>query len=158
MIEINFIINSSPVVQKNNLTIIKINRGGKMVSFIDHSKKFKSQRNQIAIDIFSQYRKHGYSSPIDYMVDIDMVFFTTKQHEPDLDNLPAAYLDAMVYGVKDTKSKIKMAITLSDDKLVRRLTCEKIVKGDEHYVGEPRTEIRIRRYEHCDSPEGSRDR
>ena len=143
--QIEFVILGRPLVQKNNLQIIKVRRGGKLTSFIDHSSKMKSVRDRVSMEMYNQYTGQGYTKPIDFLNEVDFTFFVLRQGEPDLDNLPALFLDAM-QGFKVKKSNLKIAITMLDDKLVRKLSCEKIVKGDFKYDGQERCEIRIRKY------------
>lgn len=143
---IKFIIYGRPLVQKNNLQIIKVKRGGKLVSFIDHSSKMKSFRDKVSMEMYKQYTNQGYTKPINFLNEVSFRFFVLKQSEPDLDNLPAIFLDAM-QGFKVKKSNLKIAITMLDDKLIRKLSCEKVVKGDPKYDGQERCEIEIRRYE-----------
>jgi len=142
---LNFIIYGKPIVQKNNLNIYKKKRGNKYISFIGHTKKMDQERNRISIELYRQYKKIGLYKPIDYFIEVNFIFYLEKQHEPDLDNLPAIVLDA-AQGIIDKKSKRRIASILKDDKLVRKETSRKVIKGDVNYSGEPRTEFSIRRY------------
>ncbi len=141
----DIVIHGRPVVQKNNIIIRRIKRKGKLVPFVDHTDKMKAIRNDICLKIFRHYTKLGYTKPIDYLIEAHLVFYIERVSEPDVENLPSIFFDAME-GIKEKKTKQKIAVTLVNDKLVRKVTCEKIVKGDVKYHGEPRTEIRIRRY------------
>jgi Holliday junction resolvase RusA-like endonuclease len=142
--EIRFVVKGKPWVQKNNLHIRKKKVRGKLVPFVGHSDKLKSIRDQIGIEMYAQYQKQGLTKPIDYPIEVEFTFYCKRQWEPDLDNLPQIWLDA-AQGVK-VKGGLKIAITLADDKLVRKETSEKIVEGDPRYDGEQRTEIIIREY------------
>ena len=142
--DIRFEVRGKAWVQKNNLLIRKRKAKGKLIPFIDHSDKLKSIRDQIAIEMYTQYRKQGFTRPIDYLIEVEFTFYCKRQWEPDLDNLPQIWLDA-AQGVKVTGG-MKIATILTDDKLVRKETSEKIVEGDPRYDGEPRTEITIREY------------
>jgi len=142
--EIRFVVKGKPWVQKNNLEIRKRKVKGKWVHFVDHSDKLKSIRDQIGIEMYTQYHRQGFTRPIDYPIEVEFVFYCKRQWEPDLDNLPQIWLDA-AQGVK-ARGGLKIATILTDDKLVRRETSEKIVEGDPRYDGTPRTEITIRRY------------
>lgn len=142
-----FVIMGNPIVQKNNLEIYKIKRNNKMVSFIDHSKKMKDERSVISASLYNQYKSMGGSIPIDYLFEMDMKFFCNKSSEPDLDNLPSIVLDAMLGIVSKVGNKrMRIAAVISDDKLLRKIRAEKIVKGDAKYHGEPRTEFTLKRY------------
>ena len=132
-----------PLVQKNNLKRRQYTKDCKVRKFIDHSDEMKHVRDLMGLEFYKQYKNQGGSKPIDYLVDLEMMFYVPKQSEPDLDNLPAIVLDAL-QGVKAHKNRV--AVTLLDDRLVRRFTATKIVKGDRNYVGKPRTEIVLRKY------------
>ena len=84
--------------------------------------------------------------PIDYPVEVDLVFYVERAHEPDLDNLPAIVCDAMqgikVKGVRGARA----SAILADDRLICKMTVQRITKGDIQYVGEPRTELTVRRH------------
>lgn len=149
--EIHLVFHGRPKVQKNDLVIRYKQVKGRKIPFIGHSTKMSDIRDAMTVEFYKQYKAQGFTKPIDYLFEIDMVFYMTTQSEPDLDNLPAIVLDAL-QGLKVKKSKIKVAVTLTDDKLLRRESSRKIVKGDNDYTGEPRTEIRIRPYrsEHGD--------
>ena len=139
-----FVFEGRPKVQKNDLVIYK-GKGGR--PFVTHSKKLEKVRKEITRSAFEQYLQQGGQEPIDYLCEVKFTFYCTKQWEPDLDNLPAIILDALQGDiVKWKREKIKINQVLADDKLVRFEQSEKIVKGDEKYVGEPRTELEIRRY------------
>lgn len=145
-----FTIVGRPLVQKNNLQIRKKRKkGGGYVSFIDHSSKMKDRRDEISVEIHKKYKKAGYKTPIDYFIEVDFVCYVEKRGEPDVDNLPAIFLDAMQginQKIKGTTKKVRLAQVIIDDKLVRKISVTKIVKGDEEYHGEPRAEITIRKY------------
>ena len=143
--DICFVFHGRPTVQKNNLNIRYRQTGGRKVPFIGHSTKMSALRDQMAIEFYKQYKAQGYCDPIDYLFEAHMVFYVPRQSEPDLDNLPAIIMDAL-QGVKVKKTKTKVAITITDDKLLRRESSCKIVEGDTNYVGEPRTELTIRKY------------
>ncbi len=119
-------------------------KGGKKIPFVDHSDELKKTRNDIAFSIFEQFKAQGGVKPIDYLFEISFVYYTRKQWEPDVDNLPAIVLDAM-QGVK-IKGGLNVAITIMNDKLLRKVTAEKILEGDPRYTGEPRTEFEIKPY------------
>ncbi len=145
--EIVMLVPGKPWVQKNNLHIFYKNPKRKIGPFISHSNEMKVARDRSSKIMYDQYRALGYRNPIDYLIEVDLVFYVQRQHEPDLDNLPAFVLDAM-RGVKVKGMRgVKVGGILVDDKLVRRERSRKIVEGDIDYVGEPRTEIRIRRFE-----------
>jgi len=124
---------------------------------VGHSKELTNIRDEITRDTFSQYNAQGFEEPIENLISVEFVFYVLRQHEPDVDNLPAIVLDAL-QGKKAIRKgeKVKLMKVLSDDKLVRFITAEKIVKGDPKYVGDPRTEFTIRRYSGCDNGEASR--
>lgn len=144
--EIHFVIEGKPLVQKNNLNIRYRQTKGKRVPFIAHTKEMSDVRNAMAMEFYKQYKKQKFFKPIDYLFEIDLVFYVRKQHEPDLDNLPAIVLDAL-QGVRLKGGKNNIAVTLLDDKLLRQERSRKIVEGDEDYNGKPRTEVTIRRYQ-----------
>lgn len=140
-----FTIQGRPLVQKNDIKIrYKIVKGGKKIPFVDHSEELKKTRTEIAISLFDQFKKQGGLTPIDYNFEIKFVFYVKKQWQPDLDNLPAIVLDAM-QGVK-IKGGLTVAKTIQDDKLLRKITAEKILEGDPKFTGELRTEIEIQPY------------
>lgn len=132
-----------PLVQKNNLKRRQYMKDGKTRKFVDHSDAMKHVRDKMGMEFYKQYKNQGGTKPINFLVDVEMTFYVPKQSEPDLDNLPAIVLDAL-QGVVANKNRV--AVVLTDDQLVRRMTATKIVKGDRNYDGEPRTEIRVRRY------------
>ena len=140
-----FVFNGRPKVQKNDL---QIRRGKNNRPFVAHSNKLEKIRNEITESAYEQYLAQGGEEPIDYLCEVKFKFYCTKQWEPDLDNLPAIVLDA-IQGktVQRNKQKVKIDQVITDDKLVRFEESEKIVKGDDKYHGEPRTEFEIRRYE-----------
>jgi Holliday junction resolvase RusA-like endonuclease len=140
---IKLVYEGRPLVQKNNLNIYYIGKGAKKRPIIGHTKKMSAVRMDIALKLHEQYMKQR-AKPIDYLFEIYFTFYVEKRSEPDLDNLPAIFLDAM-QGYKDKKLGL-IAVTLLNDKLNRRESSHKIVKGDKLYHGEPRTEIEIRRY------------
>ena len=143
--EIKLVFHGRPKVQKNDLKIHYKFVKGRKIPTIGHSKKLTEVRDAMTVEFYKQYQAQGFTKPIDYLFEIHMVFYLTRQSEPDLDNLPAIVLDAL-QGLKVKKSKIKVAITLTDDKLLRRESSRKVVKGDDDYTGEPRTEVRIKAY------------
>lgn len=144
---LNFVVCGDPVVQKNNLEIHKIKRGNKLLSFIDHSGKMKKRRDEITVEIYKQFKKQGKCEVIDFLFSMDIKFYCNKKSEPDLDNLPSIILDAMLgISVKTGGKKNKIAAVISDDKLLRMLTMEKIIEGDQKYHGKPRTEFSISKY------------
>lgn len=141
---IKFMLYGRPLVQKNNLTIYKKRiKGGKQIPFIGHSKELNEARKEASFVLYNQYIDQGYEEPIDYLFRMSIIFYISRQAEADLDNLPCFVLDAL-QGESDDISHKKV---LTNDKLLRHLTSEKIVKGDTHYHGEPRTEIEITRYD-----------
>ncbi len=141
----SFVVYGDPKVQKNDLMIMKKrNKSGKNIRIIGHSNKMKDIRNKFTLDMYKQYVDQGFNKPIDYYICIDIIFYIKKSSEPDLDNLVALPLDAME-GMK-TRNVVIVAQMLTNDKLVRKIISEKIVKGDDNYHGEPRTEIRIYPY------------
>ena len=144
--EISLFYRGRPLVQKNNLDIRYKKINGKKVPFIGHSAKMSAVRDEMSFGFFEQYTYQGFTKPIDYLFEIDLVFYVPRRSEPDLDNLPAIVLDAL-QGVKAKGTKIRVASTILDDKLLRRESSRKIVEGDVDYDGEPRTEVTIRRYE-----------
>ena len=140
-----FLIIGRPLVQKNDIKIrYKIVKGGKKIPFVDHSEELKKTRTEIAISLFDQFKKQGGINPIDYLFEINFVYYCKKQWQPDLDNLPAIVLDAL-QGVK-IKGGLIVAKTIQDDKLLRKITAEKIMDGDLKFNGEPRTEFVIQPY------------
>lgn len=148
MFQINLIVLGDPLTQKNDLIIKKQKlKSGKMRSFVGHSSKFGAFRDKACLVMYEQYQAQGYKVSIDFLIEANMVFYVKRWHEPDLDNLPACYLDGML-GVrpKGAPRGTRVAQVLKDDKLVRKLIAEKIVEGDPDYAGEPRAEITIRRY------------
>lgn len=140
-----FVFEGRPKVQKNDLVILK-GKGGR--PFVSHSKKLEVIRKEITRTAYEQYQAQGGKDPIDYLCEVKFTFYCTLQWEPDLDNLPAIILDALQGDtVQRAKKKVSIRQVLADDKLVRFEQSEKIVKGDDKYVGDPRTEFEIRRYE-----------
>jgi Holliday junction resolvase RusA-like endonuclease len=143
---IHLVIPGKPWVQKNNLHIFYKNPRTKTGPFIDHSKEMKVARDRSTKIMYDQYRAQGYRKPIDYLISVDLVFYVLRRSEPDLDNLPAFILDAMM-GVRVKGMRgVKVGGILVDDKLVREERSQKILEGDVGYAGEPRTEVTIRRY------------
>lgn len=139
-----FVFIGRPKVQKNDLVIRK-GKGGR--PFVAHSNKLTAIRKEITESAYEQYTAQGGKEPIDYLCKVKFTFYCTKQWEPDLDNLPAIVLDAIQGNtVQRNKQKVKIQQVLIDDKLVRWEQSEKIVKGDDKYDGEPRTEFEISRY------------
>jgi Holliday junction resolvase RusA-like endonuclease len=141
---IKFIVKHDPTVQKNDLEIHKVKVNGNWIRTIGHSKRLKRSREFACLEMFKQYQKLGYTQPISYLIDVDFVFYVTEASEPDLDNLPPMYLDAM-QGVKMARMG-KVGTILVDDKLVRKIGQEKIVERDVKYYGKPRVEICIKPY------------
>ncbi len=139
----NFVINHIPRSQKNDLVIHKFKKRGKLISTIGHSKRLIAAREFAAVEIYKQYRAQGFSKPIDYLFWANFVFYVKRAHEPDFDNLPSMYLDAM-QGVK--VNGVVIAKIIEDDKLGREGHIKKIVEGDKIYHGKPRAEIEIGRY------------
>jgi len=135
-----------PWVQKNNLHIYFKNPRARTGAFIDHSKEMKQARDQMAHSLYTQFMSQGGREPIEYPVEVNLVFYVLRAHEPDWDNLPAIVMDALQgMSVKGARG-LKVAAVLKDDRLVRSGTVRKIVEGDVDYDGEPRTEILIWRY------------
>jgi len=141
-----------PLSQKNDLFIYKKKvrkKNGMLatVPFIGHSKKLEDVRSSMSVSFYKQYIRQGYKHPIDYDVEVDCKFYCRKRRgrKLDLDNLPALPLDAL-QGFKDKKTKLKLAVTLKDDGLVRRIIEEDFLEGEDRYNGQARTEITIRRY------------
>jgi len=139
------VIKGKPWVQKNNLFIYYRNPRAKTGAFVGHSKDLGIARDSMSNELYLRYREQGGRSPIDYPMDLFLVFYVERQHEPDLDNLPAIVCDAMqgikVKGVKGARA----SAIIVEDKLVRTIQTRKIVKGHIDYVGEPRTEITVSR-------------
>jgi len=140
-----FSINGKPWVQKNNLIIFYKNPRRKTGAFIGHSKEMDHARDYMSGVMYDQFRKQGGKKPINYPVCIDFVFYVERAHEPDVDNLPAIVCDAM-QGIRVKGTRARVAAVLTDDKLICRIRARKITKGDINYVGEPRTELVLRRY------------
>jgi len=140
-----FVIKHTPLTQKNDLVIKQFKKNGKWIRAIGHSKRLEEARQYAAVEIYKQYRDQGFLKPIDYLIRVDFVFYVKKAHEPDWDNLPSMYLDAM-QGVKI--NGLVVAKVLVDDKLVRKGLVEKIVEGDKKYHGKPRVELEVGRYEY----------
>jgi Holliday junction resolvase RusA-like endonuclease len=151
-----FVVYGRPLSQKNN---IKVQKRGKHYA-VGHSSDFTKRRDEICADIHQQFLEQGGEAPIDYLVEIWYKFYHRRQWEPDLDNLPAVLLDAMQGRkvkrkennrlVKDENGKQVYDVldkTLMDDKLVRFQMEEKIVKGDEKWDDEERSEFIIRPYD-----------
>ena len=144
---IKFVLYGRPLVQKNNLNVYKKTiKGGRKIPFVGHSKELMEARDEASFTLHQQYIDQGYTEPIDYLFRVHIVFYVEKRSEPDLDNLPAFVLDAL-QGIRDKKKKTVEYQVIKDDKLLRLEMSEKIVKGDEKYHGEPRTEITISRYD-----------
>jgi len=141
---LKFVVNHIPKVQKNDLMIKKFKKNGQWIRAIGHSKRLEEARQYAAVEIYKQYRDQGFLKPIDYLFWVHFVFYAKKVHEPDLDNLPSMYLDAM-QGVK--LNGLVVAKILVDDKLNRHEDSRKIIEGDKIYNGNPRVEIEIGRYE-----------
>lgn len=141
---IKLLITGIPTVQKNDLVVKKIKVKGKYIGAIGHSSRIIKIRNDASVEMYNQYISQGYSGLIDYLINVDFTFYVLKLREPDWDNLPSLYLDAMQgFRIKNNGVVFKI---LKNDKLVRRGIVEKIVEGDEKYNGKPRTEIEIRPY------------
>lgn len=140
-----FVIIGKPWVQKNNLIIFYKNPHRKKDPFIGHSKEMSQARDLMSQTLYDQFRKQGGKYPITYPVELDLVFYVEKAHEPDVDNLPAIVCDAM-QGIRVKGTRARVASVLEDDKLICRVVAQKVTKGDINYVGEPRTECTVRRY------------
>lgn len=150
MFEIHLTINAPPRVQKNDLHIHKkISKAGKVQRWVGHSNSFSAYRNKATVEMYRQYVQLGYKEPIDFFVEVAFVFYL-KGQEADLDNLIAAPLDALMGLNAKRAPGVKVSQILKDDNLVKKLTAEKIMKGN-GYDGEPRTELTIREYKvrHC---------
>jgi Holliday junction resolvase RusA-like endonuclease len=132
-------------VQKNGMMIMYANPKRRTGAFIGHSKEMSQARDSMSSVLFDQFKKQGGRTPITYPVEVNLVFYVERAHEPDLDNLPAIVCDAM-QGIRVKGTKARVAVVLSDDKLVCKVKARKITKGDINYVGEPRTECTVRRY------------
>lgn len=144
--EYRFVVPGKPWVQKNDLVIRYRNPKTKFGPFVGHSSEMSHARERLANAIFTQFQHQGGKKPIDFHVEIDFTFFVVKSHEPDLDNLPAIVCDAMQGIPVKGASGVKVAAVLENDICIRKGTILKIVEGDIDYVGEPRTEIIVRRY------------
>lgn len=141
---IKLVLYGRPLVQKNNLKVYyKKVSGGRKIPFVGHSKELNDARKEASYILYNQYIDQGYEEPIDYLFSMKVKFYISKQAAADLDNLPCFVLDAL-QGESDDGLYNKV---ITNDKLLRHLESEKIVKGDTHYHGEPRTEIEITRYE-----------
>jgi Holliday junction resolvase RusA-like endonuclease len=139
-----FVLYGKPIVQKNNLKIWKKKtKTGKSHNFVGHSQDFRVQREEMSRVLFEQAVDQGLVNPIDYLFEINFKFYVLKAHEPDLDNLPAAVLDAL-QGIKVDDDKEYQVII--NDKQLRKESSEKIVFGDSRYSGEPRTEFELKFY------------
>jgi hypothetical protein len=149
--EYRFVIPGKPWVQKNNLLVMYKNPAQKKGAFIGHSKDMSDARDRMSNMLFSQYQRQGGRTPIDFNVEVDFVFYVARGHEPDLDNLPAIVCDAMQGIHVKGAPGVKVAAILKNDIRIRKGTILKIVEGDIDYVGEPRTELAVRRYlgAHC---------
>lgn len=143
-----FIVHGKPWAQKN-VNIIRFRGSGKFKKpFLTHSPDMYAAREDLAHAFYIQYKSQGGKGLIEYHLEADFTFYVERQHEPDMDNLPAIVCDAL-QGVKDEMSEkrgARIAAVIKDDKLFRVGRITKIVKGDINYDGEPRTEVRIRRY------------
>ena len=132
------------MVQKNNLNIYYKGRGKFKKPIIGHNQKLLEFRERVSEELYEEYKYQGGEGTIEDLVEVVLVFYITRQSEPDLDNLPAAILDA-IQG-SDIGDGTKSNALIKDDKQVRRIISQKIVKGDKEYYGEPRTEVTIRDY------------
>ena len=144
--EYRFKIPGKPWVQKNNLIIRYKNPRAKSGPFIGHSAEMSHARERLANEMYSQFQRQGGKRPLDFHVEVDFVFYVARGHEPDLDNLPAIVCDAMQGIQVKGAAGVKVAAVLQNDISIRKGTILKIVEGDINYVGEPRTEITVRRY------------
>jgi Holliday junction resolvase RusA-like endonuclease len=149
MFEVHLVINAPPRVQKNNLQIHKnVTKNGKVRRWIGHSDNFTAYRNKATREMHKQYLTQEGSKLIDFKVTIDFIFYLAEagDAEADLDNLLGAPLDALIgLKVKGVRGA-RVCQILKDDRLVKRLTAEKITK-EEGYDGKPRTELTIREYQ-----------
>ena len=102
-------------------------------------------RDEITKYAHEEYVKAGFTEPVDFHIEVYFLFYIDKRSRPDLDNLPAIVLDAL-QGKKKKGTKERLNPVIKDDSLVRFMTAEKIVKGDDLYEGEPRTVVKIRKY------------
>lgn len=127
-VPIKFVTSGRCLVQKNRMEIYKKKVGGKLISFIGHSKEFKQARDELAVNLFSQFQKQGFLLPVGSLFQLDCKFFVTKQHEPDLDNLPAIFLDAF-QGVSVQGNVV--AKVIENDRLLRKLTVEKFIVSED---------------------------
>lgn len=141
----HFVITGKPWVQKNNLIIFYKNPRKKTGPFVGHSKGMSEARDSMSAMLFDQFKKQGGRNPITYPVEVNLVFYVERAHEPDVDNLPAIVCDAM-QGIRVKGTRARVASVLKDDKLICKVKARKITKGDINYVGEPRTELTVRRF------------
>jgi len=141
-----FLILGKSWVQKNNLEIMYRNPRRKIGPFVDHSADMRAARDAASVDLHRQFKKQGGRRPISYLISVDLVFYVERVHEPDLDNLPAFIFDAMQGVPVRGNRRMKVAVVIEDDRLVREEHSRKVVKGDMDYDGEPRTEIIVRPY------------
>lgn len=136
-------------MQKNDLKIYyRKNKMGGNSPFVGHSSGMGSVRDEITEQVYEEYSKI-YDKPIDFLIEVRYVFYVPAQGEPDLDNLPAIFLDAIQGKVVGRgKNKRREMSSLVDDKLVRREISEKIVikKANLEELGPLRTEVEIYRY------------
>ena len=134
-----------PWVQKNNLSIFYKNPRARTGAFGGHSHEMSQARDRMSNELYAQFMRQGGKTPIDYHIEVDFIFYVAKNHEPDLDNLPAIVCDAM-QGISVSGARgVRVAAILKNDSSIRKSTILKIVEGDLDYDGEPRTELVVRR-------------
>jgi len=114
-------------------------------AFVGHTKGLSVARDRLSSVMFEQFKKQGGRLPIGYPVEVDFVFYVDSAHEPDLDNLPAIVCDAL-QGISVKGTKLRVASVLENDRLICKVKARRITKGDINYVGEPRTELTVRRF------------
>lgn len=142
----HFVVLGKPWVQKNRPEIHYRDPKSRRGAFVAHSDEMERARDHLSQVFYRSFMAQGGRDPLDYFIAADLVFYCLRAHEPDLDNLPAIVFDALQgMSVKGAKG-LKVAVVLKNDRLVREINSKKIVQGDEDYVGEPRTELTIRRY------------
>ena len=71
----HFVIIGKPWVQKNDLIILYRNPKMKEGAFVGHSKKMSIARDHLSTTMFAQFKKQGGRLPIDYPVEVDLVFY-----------------------------------------------------------------------------------
>lgn len=144
--EYSFVLSGKPWVQKNNIIIRYKNPARKIGPFVGHSAEMSHARERMSNEMYAQFQRQGGKRPINFHIEVDFVFYVAKSHEPDLDNLPAIVCDAMQGIHVKGAAGVRVAAVLENDICIRKGTILKIVEGDIDYVGEPRTEITVRRY------------